>query len=269
MRRSLVVWGWGQAATGGPRWSLLAALELVWFAAFAWFAPPLLDGSLVVAIFGAAAFFVAAWGAVAVHAYRRAVRRRTIFDLPGADGGAIDLLWLAPIVIVGMTALWAIGGSLARPEATLTRFVRDWRTGNTSDAVALFVTPPSTGDLSAAWEAEIARLRNDLVELGAVGGGPEGIDPDVPFESIRFVDAANGAVSGGGPRRVDAQIVRRETIRDSFFGLFPTTSQRLVPVADLGWIELRRIDRASGRAGVPDSPVWLIERLDLLGERYP
>jgi hypothetical protein len=39
-------------------------------------------------------------------------------------------------------------------------------------------------------------------------------------------------------------------------------------VADLGWLELRRVSRPSDRAGVPDSPVWLIDRFDLLGEQF-
>jgi len=51
--------------------------------------------------------------------------------------------------------------------------------------------------------------------------------------------------------------------------LFPTTSQVIAPVADLGWLELRRVSRPSGRPGVPDSPVWLVGRFDLLGEKHP
>jgi hypothetical protein len=267
VRRSLVVWGWGHLATGDRRGLLLAALEIGWLAAFAWVAPPLLDGSLVLAVFIAGIAFMAAWGAIAVLAYRRAVRRRATEGDGGPDGGAAELLWLAPVAIAGMTVLWAVGGSLARPDATLTRYVHDWQSGNARDAVSLFVVSPAPADLDAIWERQLATLRNELLGLEAEGGG-SGLESDQPFSSMRFVEPAGGGGEGDS-HRVEVEIVRRETIRDSFLGLFPTTSQVLVPVADLGWLEFRRVSRASDRAGVPDSPVWLIDRFDLLGEHYP
>jgi hypothetical protein len=267
VRRSLVVWGWGHVATGDRRGFLLAVTEVACLAAFAWFAPPLLDGSLVIAIFGAGAAFLAAWGAIAILAYRRAVKGRLADGSDDRDGGAAELLWLAPVAIVGMTVLWAIGGSLARSDATLARYVHDWQTGNAEGAVSLFVTPPPPADLEVIWERQLATLRNELVSLEAEGAGG-GVQPDEPFASMRFVEPTDGAGTGD-TRRVDVEIVRRETIRGSFLGLFPTTSQVLVPVADLGWFDFRRVSEPSSRAGVPDSPVWLIDRFDLLGERYP
>ena len=214
--------------------------------------------------------FIGTWGAIALHAYRRAALRRAVFDQSGPDGGAADLLWLAPVVIVGLTVLWSVGGTLARSDATLTRYVRDWRAGDAADAATIVATPPTTNELAAAWGRQLVRLRNELVRLAAVGNEGEGIDPDQPFDSIRFVDReeGGGGAAGGsaGDRRVEVEIVRRETIRDSFFGLFPTTSQVLIPVSDLGWIELRRVARPTGRAAVPDDPVWLVEAMDLLGE---
>jgi hypothetical protein len=268
VRRSLVVWGWGHVATGDRRGFLLAAAEIAWLAAFAWFTPPLLDGSLVLAIFVAGVAFMAAWGAIAILAYRRAIRQGTVAGNGGPDGGpdggSADLLWLAPVAIVGMTILWAVGGSLARPDATLARYVHDWQTGDAEGAASLFVVPPAPADLDAIWERQLATLHNELVALEAEGGGG-GVEPDQPFSSMRFVNPAAGGGTGD-TRRVDVEIVKRETTRDSFFGLFPTTSQVLVPVADLGWLEFRRVSRPSGRAGVPDSPVWLIDRFDLLGE---
>jgi hypothetical protein len=284
VRRSLVAWGWGHLATGDRRGFLLAAAEIASLAALAWFAPPLLDGSLVLAIFVAGVAFLAAWGAIAVLAYRRAIRRRTAdrsdghggpdgdddganADNAGPDGGAADLLWLAPVAIVGMTILWAVGGSLARPDATLARYVHDWQSGNAEGAVSLFVVPPTPADLEATWQRQLAALHDELVALEAEGGGV-GVEPDQPFASMRFVEPAEGGGTGDR-RRVQVQIVRRETTRSSFFGLFPTTSQVLVPVADLGWLEFRWVSRPSGRVGVPHSPVWLVDRFDLLGEKYP
>ena len=56
-----------------------------------------------------------------------------------------------------------------------------------------------------------------------------------------FRSTADGGGEAG--RSVVAlRIVRRESVAGSFFGLFPTTTQRLVPVAELGTIELVRVE---------------------------
>jgi len=166
-----------------------------------------------------------------------------------------------------MTILWAVGGSLARSDATLARYVQDWRAGDAEGAVALFAVPPAPAELEAIWGRQLAVLHNELVALEAEGGG-NGLEADRPFSSMRFVDATDGGATEDR-RRVQVQVVKRETTRSSFLGLFPTTSQVLAPVADLGWLELRRVSRPSGRPGVPDSPVWLVDRFDLLGEKHP
>jgi hypothetical protein len=259
------VWGWGQAASGRPAALALAVAEVLALAALAWFGPPLIDGELAIWVFGAAVLFLVAWAGIALGAYALAVRRRTSFGLSGADGGAAELLWLSPLVIGGVMIAWALGGTLARPDATLTRFVDDWRTGDAADAASLFVTPPSAAAVSGAWDRQLPRLRNELVRLDTAGAEDGGIDPDRPLDSVRFVDVPANA-GDGEVRRVEVQVVRRETVPGSLFGLLPTTSQTLVPVADLGWIDFRRTLRPSGRPGVPDDPVWLISALDLLGE---
>ncbi len=269
LRRSLAVWGWGQAATGRRAALGLALVEGAALAVLAWFGPPLIDGELAIWIFVAATLFVAAWATVAIAAYRRAVRRRRSFGLPGADGGAADLLWLAPVLIAGMMAAWGVGGTLARPEATLTRFVGDWRAGDGADAASLFASPLAAAAIQAAWERQVPRLRNRLLTLDAAGAPDDGIDPDHPLDSIRFVEVPAPTGSGPDIARIAVQVVRREDVSGSFLGLLPTSSQTLVPVADLGWIDLRLVHRPSGRAGVPDDPVWLIARIDLLGEVAP
>lgn len=217
-------------------------------------------------IFAAAVLFVVAWAAIALAAYRRAVRRREAFGLSGADGGAAELLWLSPLVIAGMMVAWGVGGTLARPDSTLTRYVRDWRTGDAADAATLFVAPATSASISAAWDRQAPRLRNELVRLDASGAPDDGVDPDRPLDSIRFVDAPSPAGSDADVHRIVVQVVRRESVPGTLFGLLPTTSQTLVPVAELGWIELRLVLRPSERAGVPDDPVWLISDMDLLGE---
>jgi hypothetical protein len=207
-----VLWGWGQAATGDRRGFVLAAVEIAWLGTFAWFVPPLLDGGFVTAIFVAGVAFVAAWAAVALHAYRLAIRRGRPFDRSRPDGGAADLLWLAPAAMVGMTFLWAVGGTLARPESAMARYVHDWQVGDPADAVRLFASSPTAATLASNWEAQLATLRNELVRMGAVGGEDEGLDPARPFERIRFVDVPS-TMSGesgapGSVRRIDVQLVK-------------------------------------------------------------
>lgn len=245
-------------------------LEIASIAALVWAAPPLLDGSLVLALFVVGLAFVAAWGAIGLASYRRAVRVRVAAGLAGADGGATELLWLAPIAIVGMLVLWGIGGTLARPEATVARYVGDWRSGDSVDAATLFAGPASVARVVDAWTRHDAKVRNDLARLAGSAGPASGIDPDHPFDSIRFVlaDRSTGTTSGAADTAtVDVQVVRREAVRGSFFGLFPTSSQTLVPVDDLGTIVLRHMTRPTGRAGIPDDPVWLIVRVEILGEQ--
>lgn len=230
----------------------------------------MLDGSLVLALFVVGLAFVGAWGAVALAAYRRAVRVRVAAGLGGADGGATELLWLAPVAIAGMLALWGIGGTLARPEATVARYVGDWRGGDAADAASLFAAPASVSRVVDAWTRHDAKVRNDLARLAGTAGPGSGIDPDHPFDCIRFVlddgSAGTTAAASLDTAVVNVQVVRREAVRGSFFGLFPTSSQTLVPVDDLGTIVVRHVTRASGRTGVPDDPVWLIVRVEILGE---
>lgn len=275
VRRSLALWGWGHVATGDRRGFAFALLEMACVAAIAWTAPSLLDGSLSTVLFLAGLVFVLAWGGIALAAYRRAVRVRVAAGLPGADGGATELLWLAPLVIAGMLVLWGIGGTLARPEATVARYVGDWRGDDAADAASLFDAqspsgttapterPPAVARVRDAWAKHDAKIRNDLARLAGSAGPDSGLDPGHPFDSIRFVLSDPPAP---GEATVDVQVVRREEVRGTFFGLFPTSSQTLVPVDDLGRITLREVSRPSPRAGVPDDPVWLIVRVTLLGE---
>ncbi len=296
LRRSLVLWGWGQLATGDRRGIVLVALELLGLGAFAVAVPALLDGTLSVLLFLAGAAFVAAWGAIALHAYKRAVARRAPFvapiagllaspvdtlvaanaasttaearghlpaapgDAPAGDGGAIELLWLAPVLIVTASAFWTLGGSLGSPESTLATYVRDWRDGYGAQAASLFVGGSLPGDLAGAWSRQRARLHNQLVPIAATSGTDSGIDPSQPLDSLRFIfdEARADAVD---TRTVHVQTVRRETVRDTFFGLVPTTSQRVVTIADVGTISLALVHVA----GVPGG-TWRIASVDLLDE---
>lgn len=284
LRRSLVLWGWGQVATGDRRGFALALLEVLALAGFALAVPRLLDGTLSVLLYLAGALFVAAWGGIALHAYRRAVVRRAPFvpsaevstasrgadrtlqagagaDVPAGDGGAIDLLWLAPVLIVTVSAFWTLGGSLGSPESTLATYVRDWRSGLPGEAATLFAAPMDARTLADAWGRQQARLHNDLVRLAATSGEDSGIDPAQPLDSLRFV-LDDASVDPAGTRLVHVQTVSRQTVRDTFFGLVPTTTQRLVTIAEVGTVTLT-YEPATGAPG----GTWRIGAVQVLEER--
>ncbi len=275
LRRSMVLWGWGQIATGDRRGWLLGPIEGLWLLAIVLLGWPAASGlsSNLVFLFGS--LFVAAWGAIAIHAYRRASRRRVVFDLPSADGGAVDLLWLSPIVIVAATAFWILGGSGSSADETTSRYAAAWRHSQAAQGSSLFATPPTTVDMVATWVRQDARLVAELARLSASLGPAAGINPLQPFDSLRFEtlsgDAAQGATGTSDTAAqtivVSVQVVRIETIQGTFLGLLPTTNNRVVPVEELGTIRLRPVPLPPVYSGAPEITGWRIEGLDLLGEQ--
>ncbi len=239
LRRSLVVWGWGQAAAGDRRAWLLAPIQALVVAVLVVVGPSLAGGTLVGVAFLLGVGLLVAWIAVALAAYRRAGRRRARIDLPAEDGGAIVLLWIAPLAIVVASLFWGLAGRGADPATVLDRYVADWRDGHPADAGALFVSPPGDDDqIADAWTRQSTALRNALVPLAAQAPDDAGIDPDEAFTSIRWVD--RGPTADGG-RRIAIEVARRDTVRGTLFGILPTTSQRLVTLAEVGAAELRQV----------------------------
>ena len=237
--RSLVVWGWGQIASRDRRGWLLVPLQPIGVLGLLALGPPLLSGTAVTLVFLAGVGVLVAWLAVAVHAYRRAARRRALVELPAHDGGAIVLLVVAPIAIAASTLLWGVGGRSADPATVVDHYVADWRLGRASDASARFTERPGTNAIvREIWEAQLTALHNELIRLVPRAGPAGGIDPDAPFETIRWVDA--GATPSGG-RRVAIEVARRETEHGLLLGLLPVSTQRLIPLEQLGTVELVRV----------------------------
>jgi hypothetical protein len=204
---------------------------------------------------------------------------------PFAEGAppraAVDLLWLAPVVVVAATAFWTLSGPASSADAVLAQYVDLWRAGRTADAAALFAVAPDPVALGETWQRQSARLANETIRAAAVVGPAGAIDPAQPWESLRW-DVEAGPNEDEGPdgtpapgalpavpgrTLVTASIVRRDTVRDSFLGLVPTTSQRLVPVATLGSVRLRTVELPGPFDGAPPVVAWRIDALDLLGER--
>ena len=209
---------------------------------------------------GLAAFF-AVWGAQAVDAYRRAVERGS------RAGGAIQILALAPALVVVFTGFWLLAASAASPSATLQRYVAAWRDGRVDDANRLFVTPPGRHALAQRWQQDEAYLRARLAQLvGRLGPG-SGLRLGRPLDNLAFelVPPATRPRAGVGQRaEATADIVRQVTVPGSFFGLFPTASQRSLSVERVGRVRLAEIAEAAPPIGLP-SAAWKLEAVEVGG----
>jgi hypothetical protein len=208
-------------------------------------------------VFVAGAAVLAAWGLIAVHAHRRAARQWPL-DLPPGEAGAADLLWLAPFAIALSSGFWIATGDAGDPAVLLDEYVADWRFGRAAAAVRRFAAPPDPVVLAETWDRQLAALRNGLVAIAATAGPDTDIDPDRPLDSVRWVDA--GTTAAGG-RLVALEVARTEIVQGQLFGLLPTTSQRLVTLAQLGRIELRLV----GGPGTPGGPAWRIVSAEIGG----
>ncbi len=263
LRRSLVIWGWGQLAAGDRRGWLGPPVQAGAITVLVVAGPALAAGTGATLAFVLACLLFAAWTAVAAGAYRRAARRRAALDLPAGNGGAADLLWLGPFVVVLATGFWIAGGRAAEPATVLDDYVADWRTGDADSALRLFDRPPaSAAEIAETWQRQLAGLRNDLVRIAAAAGPGSGIDPDRPLDSVRWVEVG---VSPAGGRLIAIEVARRETVRGQLLGFLPTTSQRLVTLERLGLVELRLVDRPGPIAFGPRIEAWRLVRIDVGG----
>ncbi|HEU4671954.1 MAG TPA: hypothetical protein VFS32_03565 [Candidatus Limnocylindrales bacterium] len=259
-------------------------LEVGALAGIVLLALPYASGTESGLVFVSLAAFVAAWAAQAIHAERRARRRLAPYLPPGAPpaGAAAELLWLAPVVVAGATAFWALAGPAASPDDVLADYVGRWRAGQATEAAALFAAPPDPGSLRAAWDRQAPRLANAAIAAAAQAGPDGGIDPARPWESVRWEDADtvatalgeppagapdNGSDAGVGRSVVAGVVVRQQSDRDTFLGLVPTRVVRLVPVTGIGTVTLRTVALPGPLDGAPPIVVWRIAAIDLLEER--
>jgi hypothetical protein len=258
LRRSLVLWGWGQVAAGHRRWLIAPIVQAAVLALLATLAPRAAEGTNASFVFAFSAVIVALWFGIPVHAHRVAARRRAAFDLEPGRGSGIDLLWLAPVVVVLSTWFWTTAGRLGDPAVVLSDYLADWRAGRSEIASARFEAPPSSPQVADAWERQLGSLRNALVRLAAVNGPDSGIDPNRPLDTIRWT--TRSAV-GPGVFLVDIDVARRVTARTQLFGLLPSTSQQLVTLEQLGTVELHLVDLPGQFGG----QAWRIVRVEVGG----
>lgn len=257
------MWGWGQLALGDARGWLLAVLEVGAVAALAGLGWALLETDRSDLLFLGLVGFMGVWGAQAVAAYRAALRQRR------RPGGAIQILALAPVLIVLFTGFWVAAGTNGSPASVLQRYVSAWRAERPAMAAPLYLAPISEQQVRDRWQRDDATLRSRLAALLLAGPEPEGvaeeIDPDRPFESLQF----DLEPVGDGPLRADRETadasivaVRHDTVDSTFFGLFPAATVVTVPVEQLGRIRLRAVARDLPILG-PVARDWRVEAVEI------
>jgi hypothetical protein len=257
LRRSLVLWGLGQLAIGDRRgWLLLMAQPLAIAGLFV-FAAVLIEGTRWMVVFPALLLLLVVWFGQALSAYRHAV------DLGAQPGGELQVVGFLPLAVAAVTLFWLFGGSLGAPATTLGRYVSAWEAGDSAEAAELFATPMSTAQIEAMWAVQNAYLEQQVLAAFEQYGPLSGIDPDEPFNSLRFTEeeATSADVS-----TVAVELVRRQRVESLLLGFIPTATQVTVVVEQIGTITLNALPDAppTWLAGFSSGArVWLIETVDL------
>jgi hypothetical protein len=257
LRRSLFVWGLGQLAIGDRRgWLLLLAQPLA-IVGLLVLAAVLIEGTRWMVVFPALLLVLAAWFGQALSAYRRAV------ELGARPGGELQVVGFLPLALVAVTTFWLIGGSLGSPASTMARYVSAWETGRSAEAAELFAEPVTTAEIEVMWVAQTAYLEQQVVAAAIQYGPLSGIDPEQPFNSLRFTEQPTTAVDVS---TVAVELVRRQRVESLLLGFIPTATQETVVVEQIGAISLRALPDPppTWLAGLNSGArVWLIETIDL------
>jgi hypothetical protein len=268
LARSLVVPGWGHAATGDRRGLLLTvgfglAATTLLVIAWAYAAGP---AATIVFLLGTS--FAAAWLAQAIHASRRAARRWERGGTPSPRGGLGAVVAGLAVATLLAVLFWSIAGEGASAASRASAYAAAWWAGRPEAAAGAFDPPLDPAAIDTAWAEQTPRLRNALVSAAADAGPLGGIDPDRPFDSVRFVPVtADEAARGGADddRAVfDVEIVRRVRQPTRLLGILPATSTVIETAERIGTVTLRLV--GGDRSGLlPGIPSWRVETVDLFG----
>lgn len=218
----------------------------------------LLDSTRWIVVLPVLGALIVAWLGQAVHAHQRAVA------LGAAPGGELQIAWALPVILAVMTAFWLFGGDRGSPAAALQGYVSAWHAGRVDDARSLFVEPVEQSALAEAWRAQRAYVRLRVSEEAARHGPSSGLDPQDPFGGLRYVEQTDRRTPNSTLVAVD--IVRRQRVETTLFGLIPTATQETVLVERAGLIRLRAVPAqwpAWLPAGQPPPLVWRIEEVSL------
>lgn len=201
-------------------WLLLIAQPIA-IVAVAILAATLIDGTRWLVVFPPLIFLLVVWVGQAVDAYQRAIK------LGARSGGALGILVLLPVALTLLTAFWLLGGRHGSASATLSEYIEAWM-DNRPDAAALLFSDGRTAEqVSAQWASESDQLRDHIAAAYASFGDASGLDPERPFDSLRFREPV---ASGDGRVSMSVELVRNERVEDTVLGVIPTAGQQEVVV---------------------------------------
>lgn len=243
LTRALLVWGLGHLTLGDRRGWLLLATQPIALAGAAVATAQLVDGARWLVVFPVLGAIVAVWLAQAVHAHRLALERGR------APGGELRVMLFVAMAALILTAFWLVGGRHGSPSATLGAYLEAWRSDRAEAAATLFVVDQSLEQLRVVWSDQALRLRESVARAMALHGSEAGLDPDQPFDSLRFTEIGDQQTPNTATIAVD--LVRLQRVESQMLGIVPTASQqtlvisrqmsiRLALVPDIGfdWLPL-------------------------------
>ncbi len=181
----------------------------------------LIDGTRWLIVFPPLLVLLVVWVVQAIDAHQRAIR------MGAAPGGEMSIVVVLPVALTVLTLFWLLGGRHGSANATLQQYIEAWVRDRPEVAATLFVAPQSASSVSALWSAEEDALDGRIGAAQASYGSDSGLDPDRPFDSLRFRNPAPG---GDGRVSVVVEIVRNERIQTTILGVIPTAGQQEVVV---------------------------------------
>ncbi len=216
----------------------------------------MVDGTRWLAVFPLLAAIVGVWVAQAIHAHRSALERGY------APGGELRVMLLIGLAVLVLTGYWLVGGRHGSPGATLAEYLDAWQSGRAEEAAPLLIADPSADELRSAWADQDRQLRDAVANAAAVYGGEAGLDPQQPFNSLRFTEADKGTA---GEATINVDLVRLQRVESSVLGVVPTARQQTVVVDRQLVIRLALVPQP-GLAWLPDGILdsfsWEISSID-------
>jgi len=240
LRRALIGWGLGHVMLGDRRGWLLLLAQPIAIVAVLVLALTFIDGTRWLVVFPPLVALMVVWIVQAVDAYQRALK------MGARAGGAMAIVVLLPVALTLLTAYWLLGGRHGSPSATVGDYIEAWMSNQPTAAAPLFGDGRSADAVSSQWTAEDQMLHDHINAAYATYGEDSGLDPDRPFDNLRFRDPVP---AGDGRVSMIVELVRNERVASTVLGIIPTAGQQEVTVErDMTiWLEQQ-----------PETPVsWL------------
>ncbi len=256
LRHALIGWGLGHVMLGDRRGWLLLIAQPIAIAVVAILAVTLLDGTRWLTVFPPLVVLLVFWIGQAVDAHQRALKMGAV------PGGEMSIVLLLPVALTLLTGFWLLGGRHGSASSTLQAYIEAWVHNRPEAAAALFVTARTPDSVDVQWGAERQSLSAHISAAYANYGEESGLDPDRPFDSLRFRDPV---VTGDGRVSMIVELVRNQRIESTFLGLIPTAGQREVVVErDMTIWLVQQTQQAPSWLPVDglDNATWKISSID-------